>query len=60
MRAGWTGRRSEHRVERRKARVEINLLADVEKTGRLPRGCALPFFGGAFLVAVEAVRIVTG
>jgi hypothetical protein len=47
-------------VERRKAQVEINLLADVEKTGRLRRGCAIPFLGGAFLVAVEAIRIVTG
>lgn len=60
MRAGWTGRRSEPRVERRRAQVEINLLVEVEKTGRLRRGCATPFFGGAFLVAIEAIRIVTG
>jgi|GEM_PF-2446726 hypothetical protein len=53
-------RRSEPRVERRKAQVEINLLADVETTGRRRRGCSLPFFGGVFMVAIEALRIVTG
>lgn len=53
-------RRSEPRVERRKAQVEINLMADVE-TGRLPRGCSIPFFGGGtLLIAIEALRIVTG
>ena len=39
-------RRSEPRVERRKAQIEINLLADVETPGRLRRGCSIPFFGG--------------
>lgn len=53
-------RRSEPRVERRKAQVEINLLADVETSGRLRRGCSIPFFGGSLLVAIEALRIVTG
>lgn len=54
--------RSEPRVERRKPQVEINLLADVETPGRLPKGCSIPFFGGGslLLLTIEALRIVTG
>lgn len=56
-------RRREPRTERRKAQVEINLLAETE-TRRVRRlsGCSLPFFGGAglLLIAIEALRTVTG
>jgi hypothetical protein len=54
-------RRDQQGDDRRKAQVEVNLLAESEGTGRVitnaRRGCALPFFGtGAILIAVEAVR----
>ncbi len=57
-------RREQHRDERRKPQVEVNLLdeneAGLERT-KPRRGCALPFFGtGVFLILVEAVRTVLG
>jgi hypothetical protein len=54
-------RRAEPRVERRKAQVEINFLADTEAR-RAPRGCQLPFLGGGalLLLVVEAIRTVAG
>jgi len=59
-------RRGEAREERRKDRVEINLLAEDEgsyRTARAKRrrGCSLPFLGGAFLgVSVLWLRVVLG
>jgi hypothetical protein len=59
-------RRRDPADERRKAQVEVNLLAENEG-GRVisntrGRGCTLPFFGGTglFLVALEAVRAGLG
>lgn len=58
-------RRQQPPEERRKAQVEVNLLAEGE--GRLSsktrgRGCTLPFFGGTglFLIVLEAVRAGLG
>jgi len=56
--------REQHRDERRKPQVEVNLLdeneAGLERT-KPRRGCALPFFGtGVFLILVEAVRTGLG
>jgi hypothetical protein len=58
-------RRDQHGDERRKAQVEVNLLAESEGSGRVitkaRRGCALPFFGtGVFLILIEAVRTGLG
>jgi len=59
-------RRQQPRDERRRAQVEVNLLAESEG-GRVirktrARGCGLPFFGGTglFLIALEAVRLGLG
>jgi hypothetical protein len=59
-------RRQQPLDERRRAQVEVNLLAESEG-GRVisktrGRGCTLPFFGGAgvFLIALEAVRAGLG
>lgn len=57
-------RRDQHGEERRKAQVEVNLLAESEG-GRVitkaGRGCTLPFFGvGAFLIVIEALRTGLG
>jgi hypothetical protein len=51
--------------ERRKAQVEVNLLAEGEGrviTKTRGRGCTLPFFGGTglFLILFEAVRAGLG
>jgi hypothetical protein len=60
MRESGRGRRQQPREERRKAQVEINLLADVEGDKKR-RGCSVPFVGGGLLLlAIETVRIVTG
>jgi hypothetical protein len=55
-------RRQQPLDDRRRAQVEVNLLAESEG-GRVisktrGRGCALPFFGGTglFLIVLEAVR----
>jgi hypothetical protein len=58
-------RRTEHGEERRKDRVEVNLMAE-EETSRGPvskkaRGCALPFTGGLLvLVAIVELRSLLG
>jgi hypothetical protein len=59
-------RRQQPLDERRRAQVEVNLLAESEG-GRVisktrGRGCSLPFFGGTalFLIALEAVRAGLG
>jgi hypothetical protein len=59
-------RRQQPTEERRKAQVEVNLLAESEG-GRVisrigGRGCTLPFFGGAglLLIVLEAVRAGLG
>jgi hypothetical protein len=59
-------RRQQPVDERRRAQVEVNLLAESEG-GRVisktrGRGCALPFFGGTglVLIALEAVRAGLG
>jgi len=62
--AGLSKRREQHREERRKPQVEVNLL-DENEAGlaitKARRGCALPFFAtGAILIAVEAVRAGLG
>jgi len=62
--AGLSKRREQHREERRKPQVEVNLL-DENEAGlvitKARRGCALPFFGtGAILIAVDAVRAGLG
>jgi hypothetical protein len=55
-----TKRGDQAREERRKAQVEVNLLAENESGGRVisktRRGCTLPFFGGTglFLIVLEA------
>ena len=54
-----------HGDERRKAQVEVNLLAESEGGGRVitkaRRGCALPFFGtGVLLIVIEAVHAGLG
>lgn len=58
-------RRQKPSEERRRAQVEVNLLAENE--GRVigktrGRGCSLPFFGGTglFLILVETVRAGLG
>ena len=63
-----TKRGQQHREERRRAQVEVNLLAETDggKGGRVisksRSGCALPFLGGGslFLIAFEAVRLGLG
>jgi hypothetical protein len=59
-------RRQQPLDERRRAQVEVNLLAENEG-GRVisktrGRGCALPFFGGTGLLVIvlEAVRAGLG
>ena len=59
-------RRQEPAEDRRKAQVEVNLLAEHEG-GRVisrtrARGCYLPFFGGTglFLILLEAARAGLG
>lgn len=55
-------RRQQPREERRRAQVEVNLLAESEGGGKVISktrgGCTIPFLGGGgvFLVVVEAVR----
>ena len=61
--AGLSKRREQHREERRKAQVEVNLQAENEAVLEITKarwGCTFPFFGaGLFLIALEAVlRIV--
>ena len=62
--AGLSKRREQHREERRKPQVEVNLLDENEAglvTTKARRGCALPFFGaGVFLILIEAVRTGLG
>jgi hypothetical protein len=61
-------RRQPPREERRRAQVEVNLLAENEggRSGRVisktRAGCSLPFLGGGglFLIVLEAVRIGLG
>lgn len=61
-------RRQPPREERRRAQVEVNLLAENEggRSGRVisktRSGCSLPFLGGGglFLIVFEAVRIGLG
>jgi hypothetical protein len=52
-------RRDQHGDERRKAQVEVNLLAESEGSGRVitkaRRGCALPFFGTALLLTFAGI-----
>jgi hypothetical protein len=64
-----TKRGQQPREERRRAQVEVNLLAETDggKGGRVisksRSGCALPFLGGVgvlFLIAFEAVRLGLG
>jgi hypothetical protein len=57
-------RREQHRAERRKPQVEVNLL-DENEAGlvitKARRGCTLPFFGtGVLLFVIEAVRAGLG
>jgi hypothetical protein len=59
-------RREQPRDERRKAQVEVNLLAESEG-GRVikktrGRGCTVPFLGGTglFLIVLEGVRAGLG
>lgn len=58
-------RRTEQRDERRKDRVEVNLMAE-EETARRPltekrAGCTLPFTGGLLvLVAILELRSLLG
>lgn len=59
-------RRQQAPDERRKAQVEVNLLAENEG-GRVisrtrGRGCSLPFLGGTglFVIALEAIRAGLG
>jgi len=59
-------RRQQPLDERRKAQVEVNLLAESEGNQVISktrtRGCTLPFFGGTALVMIvlEAVRAGLG
>ena len=59
-------RRRQPPEERRKAQVEVNLLAESEGgrgiSKRGGRGCTLPFFGGTglLLIVLEAVRAGLG
>lgn len=61
-----TKRGDQPREERRKAQVEVNLLAENESSGRVinkaRRGCTLQFLGGTgvFLIVLEAFRAVLG
>lgn len=44
--------------ERRRASIEINLLADSEEAGRLGRarrGCSLPFLGSAMVLTALVI-----
>ena len=57
-------RRQQPREERRKAQVEVNLLAENEGgrvISKTRRGCTIPFLGGGLLLIVlEAVRAGLG
>jgi hypothetical protein len=60
-------RRQQPREDRRRAQVEVNLLAESEGgkvITKSRRGCALPFFGSSLLViglvAVEGARAGLG
>ena len=52
-------RRDGHQDERRKARVEMNLVAerdgDHKPLDKARRGCSLPFLGGIVLLAAGLV-----
>ncbi len=51
-------RREQHRDERRKPQVELNLLDENEAglvVTKARRGCTVPFFGALFLIVLEAV-----
>ena len=63
-------RRQQPQEERRRAQVEVNLLAESEGGGKVisktRAGCTIPFLGGGgvfllvFLVVLEAVRVGLG
>jgi len=55
-------KRKKQQPERRRAQIEINLLADEEEKGGLPlarRGCSLPFLGGVLAVLGLLVSLRT-
>jgi len=58
-----TKRREQHREERRKPQVEVDLL-DENEAGlvitKARRGCTFPFFGAGMLLIVLEILLRTG
>jgi len=61
--AGLSKRPEQHREERRKPQVEVNLLDENEAglvVTKARRGCTFPFFGAGMLMMVLEIMLRTG